>query len=75
MSTASFLGSFPILKGQWVHVASVTTSKTMPNSERATDMHSDEAAAQVRLHHTLCHQVNAGNISTVFLSVTKLITV
>lgn len=43
----------------------------MPNSPRATEMHSDEAVAPIRLPLTLCLQVNAGNISTVSLLVTK----
>lgn len=55
-------------------MTSLTTSQTLPNSERATEMHSNEAAAQVMLPHTLCHQVNAGNISTFFVSVTKPVT-
>lgn len=75
MSTVPFTGSFSILKGQWVHVASMTTSQTIPNSESATAMHSDEAVAQARLPHILYHQVNTGNISTVFVSVTKPIRV
>ena len=43
----------------------------MPKSERATEMHSEEAIAQVMLPHKLCHQVNTGNISMSLVSVTK----
>lgn len=45
MSRVPFPGSFTIFRGQWVHMASVTTSQTMPNSESITEMHSDEAVA------------------------------